>query len=144
MAVYDILNVDEAEEWGMTEDEEYAAIMAGFGVSPKIDLSPEDMFFFNMTAGNAPKIDNMLYWLKHEMSLYDFIGECNMVIKDKGGAVSRFVLGKTMVRYYLQMMHLTRFTTAGGELDLDKTLTLFVEHQAVKKIINAIKDPCTN
>lgn len=135
----------------MSDNEDYDKMMAEcFGVTEKLDLSPEDEFFFNMTAGNAPKIDNMLYWLKHEMEHYYFLLEegVRMMVGIGGTGlparqVGPIAYGKLMVKYYLQMHHLTRFTHE-PVLSLDKTLALFVEHQPVKKVIEAQKASCTN
>lgn len=130
-------------------EEDYADIMAQFGLSPKIKLEPEDEFFLNMTEGKAPKIDNMIYWLKHQMENYYFLlDEGIKLLKPQVEAqpmrqVGPIAYGKLMVKYYLQMHHLSRFTFGENKLDFEKTLNLFVEHQPVKKVIEAQKASCT-
>ena len=136
----------------MPDNDDYDAMMADcFGVTEKIVLSPEDEFFFNQTNGAAPKIDNMLYWLKHEMEHYYFLLEEGIRLYRQsfeasaaGRQVGPIAYGRLMVKYYLQMHHLTRFTFGEEKLDFDKTVALFVEHQPVKKVIEAIKPSCTN
>lgn len=132
-------------------DDDYDAMMAEcFGVTEALTLTPEDEFFHNMTVGNAPKVDNMLYWLKHEMEHYYFLLEEGVrMMRPAPDApparqVGPIAYGKLMVKYYLQMHHLSRFSFGENPLDLNKTLELFVEHQPVKKIIEAQKASCTN
>ena len=105
--------------------------------------TPEEKFYHHLTGGNAPRIDNMLHFLKHEIEHYRHLVENGVTMN-----ITADVYTKLMMKYYLQMMHLSRFVYElhnddGSELpklDLDKAVALFLSHPGVQKIITAAKD----
>ncbi len=129
-----------------TQDD-FASIMAQFGLSEKVNVSPEEMFYQQQTSGASPKIDNLSHWLRHEMAHLDHLIECGVKLTLKGlkegqpfdRLLTRIEYARLMVIYYMQMYHLTRFNGMMGaeapRLDLDATVTLFMTWPEVKKII---------
>ena len=109
--------------------------------------TPEQDFYDHMTKGASPRIDNMLYELKHNLEHYKHLKEHGVRLT-KARFTETFDLTasdytRLMVIYYLQMIHFTRFVssyhdeegTTIPKLDLDKTVALFMEYSGIKKII---------
>ena len=125
--------------------------------------TPEEDFYARITSGSSSRMDNMLYFLKHEIEHFKWLKENGIGLYKKVWvrdelthlcSTNVFITNedyiRLMVKYYLQMMHLTRFVynthdeegVAHPKIDLDKTVALFMQYEGVKKIVNQpdIKD----
>lgn len=127
-----------------------------------VPLTPEKEFYERLTAGSAPRIDNMVYFLKHEIehfkhlqehgiALGKFVSECSKIpgregvldVKATFRVLDNFGYIRLMVMYWLQMMHMSRFIyelqdtkdESGAKLDLEKTIDLVMGYEKIQKLV---------
>lgn len=114
-------------------------------------LSPEDLFMDDFTSGTYTKVDNLRYYLLHELAKFTFLLEENVKItrytyvinQDKAFDQQLSILdySKLHIKYYLQMYHLPRFTTefAGKKVcDITATVEMIVKLPRIKELIDKV------
>ena len=121
----------------------------GFDDTPVVPRSREEQLYAMFTIGSAKRIDNMRYWLGHEMAKFLFILNNNIkvtkdVFKDKevlAQPISKLDYAKLHVQYYLEMYHLSHFMKSndGREpANMTKMVDMLVAYPDVKEVI--VKD----
>ena len=125
--------------------------LESLGLSDK-PLDPNDQFWNEFTSGGTPKIALVRYWLISEMDQYHHLKALNInitknVMKDGkiiARPVSQLDYGKAMVKYYLQMYHLPRFSpgfhTGRDPADMNNIVERIVAHGPVREIIEKIPE----
>ena len=140
----------------MTDDEPDVYELLGLTETIRPN-TPEEDFYDKITSGSSSRMDNMLYFLKHEIEHFHWLLENDITltkyktlaqvtgsIQSIGKSLTNEDYIKLMITYYLQMMHLARFEynlkddedgSPLPKLDLDKAVALFMEHEGVRKVI---------
>jgi len=131
-------------------DKDFYELMELLGMSEsKVDTpyTPEERFIQEMTFGNAPRIGNLYYQLKCDMSLYDFLTKNGVRLVtslkgDRNADINRIGYARLMVEHYLWACHLTRFHymgLAGLEkeriADIHKVVEMILNLEEAKKIV---------
>ena len=117
-------------------------------------MTPEEHFVEYITSDVNHRLLNMTSWLVHEIHHFEHIKEkgvqvCISVSSERGviqRQITRAEYVKHMIEYYLCMYFLPRFqetyyigATCMPKCDLEATLTLFMQHDAIKKVIATTK-----
>lgn len=103
--------------------------------------SPEEEFYQYLTNGHAPRIDNMIHFLRGEVQQYHYLRDTGLKLSRQltKTEVNLEAYMEAMVAYYLKAYYRSRFlynTDNLPRLDLDKTVKLFMAHEGLRKIIS--------
>lgn len=107
---------------------------------------PEQKFYKELTDdGKYKKIENVRYWLKHELYIYHDLEQQGYIVykphKDGRVKVSRAEMARKYLEYYFHQYHLPRFQHERPEMQhklvkMEPFLDLIVEHPIIKEIID--------
>lgn len=104
-----------------------------------------DAFYDELAGGKFSKIDNMMLWVKSEISVYLHLQEHHIkhtkAVVEGGKAIdrpiSRMELGRILVKYYLQAYHLPRFQKLNERAPCDFKVMIdkIVAYEPMRKVI---------
>lgn len=117
-------------------------ILDGLGVEDK-DRTSEQKYYDDLTQeGKYKKIENCIYWFKHQLYVYNSLKEKNWIIARSNGPtrvqVTNKELGRFLLEYYFLMHALPKFQNERGahnQLDMERFLDLVIEYPTIKKLI---------
>jgi hypothetical protein len=101
----------------MSEEADLDDLLEGLGLDAK-PLDANERLYSELASGKYTKLDNMVYWLKAEISKMLHMQEhhvyCTKNSVATGGnpivkRLSRLEYSRLMIKYYLQMYHLPHF-----------------------------------
>lgn len=109
--------------------------------------TPEDKLYREFTEGKHPRINTLtLYWLKHELHVYNHLMEKNWHVSKLNGSARSKVehkeLCRALLQYYFLMTNQPRFEgeeaiRRGMAVDMDKFLDRILEYPTIKKLIDS-------
>src|ERR1700704_1196055 len=96
----------------------FDSILDGLGVDTTPE-SPEKAFYIQLTEeGKYKRIENCIYWLKHELCLYeDLKNKSWSIVRPSGNTHSRvpqLEVARAMLEYYFLMYFLPKFENERG------------------------------
>lgn len=130
----------------------------GLGDAPK-PSTPEDEFFEMITAPPAPRVGTIRYFVMHQMSMFQFLREKEVLVQLKTeqvtlipGAVQakttkmvnkdldQLGYAKLILEYYLLMHHLPRFRVMDDNkhrpvCSMSKVVDLLAEHPEIQGVV---------
>lgn len=142
----------------MSEDLDDFMESLGMSVGPIAPQTPEEEFYEYLTSPPAPRVATIRYWVMHQMSVFQFLKESDVIIQVKedkevtipGAASAKTIktankdldqLGyaRLMLDYYLMMHHLPRFRLIERNsrpiCSMSKMIDLLVENEVIKEVI---------
>jgi hypothetical protein len=107
-------------------------------------MTPEERFYYDMTSGKYSKIYNCRYWLNQELSVCNHLINDNSWIIGKSNKIGRVQvslheLARSLVKYYLQMTNLPRFTTnteGKPSANIETVLDMMLAHPEISRTIS--------
>lgn len=114
-------------------------------------MTPDEKFYYDITAGGMPKIGNLIYWLRHEMARFQYTKGKGILIQreeikasPKGPVkgykeVTNLDYARTSIEYYLLMTYLPRFRHTEDHRPLctmGTVLDMVLANDDVKAVIN--------
>lgn len=106
-------------------------------------MTPEERFYYDVTSGKYNKIYNCRYWLNQELSVCHHLIHDNAWMIGKSNKVARvqvsvIELGRSLIKYWLQMTYLPRFSTnVDGKppCDIDIVLDMMLANAEISRTI---------
>lgn len=120
--------------------------LGSLGLNTSIEpLNSNDAFYQELCGGKYSKIDNMIYWLRGEMSRFIHFQEHNCkltrnIVKD-GKSISkpltRMEYARISIEYFFQMYHLPRFKKLNVKepCDMQVMIDKVVAYPPMKEVI---------
>lgn len=114
-------------------------------IDPKLAaMTPEERFMYDVTAGKYNKIYNCRYWLNHELSVCNHLINDNSWIIGKSNKIGRvqvslYDLGRSLIKYWLLMTYLPRFTTnteGRTQANIEIVLDMMLANAEISRTIN--------
>lgn len=121
-------------------------LLASMGLNTSIEpADSNEAFYAELAYGKYSKIDNAVYWMRCEFSIWLFTQEQHIKTtkstvqsgKATDRPVTRLEMARVLLQYYLQMQHEPRFRKINERTPCDYTIMIdkIVAYPAMKEMI---------
>jgi hypothetical protein len=123
------------------------SVLNDLGIGDAIpNETPEQKLYRDLTTGKPyPKFPNCIYWLKHELRVYNHLIEKTWHVSKPNGAtrlqVSYKDLARAFLEYYFLMVYLPYFEgedalRRGVAVNMERFLDIVMEDSVIKKVLD--------